>query len=198
MDTANARMKTQANHFSFGNTKLPKSTAIFNMTPASYCPADRLNKCALLKSNRCYAKKSERLYPQVLPFRSNQALFWNRCTPKEFVEKLLKERGRKNIKLLRFNEAGDFGSQKDVQKAATIARLLKAHGIGTYCYTARNDLNFTRRKDLVVTGSNFMVDNQFTVVYNKKDLKGIVCPSNCRICNICSKRDRKTIKTHLH
>lgn len=111
--------------FSFGNRKLPKHTAIFNMSPAKQCEADKLGMCQLVNSKRCYAMKAERMWPKVLPFRKRQKRYWKDCTPENFVKRLLKERGRKKIKYLRFNEAGDFITQDCVEKAAKIAELLK-------------------------------------------------------------------------
>ena len=55
---------------SFGNLKVGKDTAIFNMTPAFRCPSEELGLCSIAKI--CYAKKAERMYPQVTPYREKQ------------------------------------------------------------------------------------------------------------------------------
>lgn len=184
--------------FSFGNKKLPKHTAIFNMSPASQCVADKLGKCQLIDSKRCYAMKAERLYPQVLPYRKKQKRYWKDVSAVNFVRRLLKEKGRRKLKYLRFNEAGDFIDQGCVDKAAEIARLLKDHGIRCYMYTARNDLDFSNRGDLVINGSGFMVDNSFTTVYTKGKLKEPYCIQDCSKCIMCTKKLNLEIKVNLH
>jgi len=187
--------------FAFGNRKLPNTTAIFNMSSAQQCPSNGLGLCQLADPNKCYALKAERMYKAVLPYRHRQSLFWANCKPTEFVSQLLKEIGRKKIKHLRLNEAGDFFAQKCVRKAEQIAKLLKEkHNITTYVYTARKDLNFSRRRFLIVNGSNFMVDNRFTSV-DCKEKAGqqtmkdalhaegqAICIGDCRKCRICSVR----------
>jgi hypothetical protein len=53
-----------------GNRKIPKSTAIFNMSSALNCPSKKLGLCkAASQGAKCYARKAEILYPQVLPYR---------------------------------------------------------------------------------------------------------------------------------
>ena len=181
--------------FSFGNIKLPKTTMIFNITPANLCPSEAKGLCQLSNSGQCYAKKAERIYPQVLPYRMRQHIFWKNCTPESFVAQLIKDKGRRNIKHLRLNEAGDFRHQQDLNKAIKIAALLKAEGITTYCYTARKDLDFKKRNDLIVNGSGFMIDNNFIVVPRGKKA---TCVSNCNICHRCMKANKKKITVAMH
>lgn len=184
--------------FSFGNTKLPKHTAIFNMTPAFECVSDKLGMCQLTDSKTCYAKKAEIQYPQVTPYRKRQKRYWKDVTPENFVKRLIKEKGRRKLKYLRFNEAGDFMSQSCVEKAATIARLLKDHGVRCYMYTARNDLDYSNRGDLVINGSSFMVDNNFQTIYTKGEIEAPFCIADCRKCTMCTKKLGLTIKAKFH
>jgi len=188
--------------FSFGNRKLPSTTMVFNITAATDCKSDSLNLCQLANSNACYAKKAERMYKAVLPYRRKQAEFWDRCTAQSFVTELLQNKGKRKIKHLRLNEAGDFRSQKDILKAEKIAKMLKMHGIQTYCYTARKDLDFSKCNTLVVNGSGFMVHNSFTVFPRKTDLTKLtgtkICARNCRICNMCMNKSNLKIVTELH
>ncbi len=189
--------------FSFGNTKLPKTTAIFNITPARDCPSQKLGLCQLKDAKKCYALKAERMYKQVIPFRERQKLFWENCTIDEFVNELNK--CKKKVTHLRLNESGDFRNQDDVEKANKIAEKLRVIGIVTYCYTARKDLDFSKATTLVVNGSGFMVDNNFSVGYTEDELleyvgtsKMFVCVQNCSICRICTKKGNKFIKIRLH
>lgn len=187
-------------YFSWGNKKLPKTTAIFNITTALGCPALVKNLCQLVNPlKQCYAMKAERMYKNVLPYRQRQRKFWKQSTANKIVETLMIEKKRKDLQKLRLNEAGDFKHQDDVNKAIEVARILmEDYGVQTYCYTARSDLDFSKRKHLIVNGSDFLVDNCFKVVYKKEDLTGDICGTDCRVCDWCSKRDKKTIKVAAH
>jgi hypothetical protein len=184
-----------------GNHKIPASTAIFNMSSARDCSSLKLGLCKAQKQNaKCYAFKAEVMYPQVLPFRIRQGKFWDKVTAEDFAFQflMLNVTKKSSFLRLRFNESGDFKSQACVDKAEKIARILKRSGIKTYCYTSRNDLNFTQCRDLVVTGSGFMkkgISSQFSIVKDLKDrpAKFGICPMNCRVCNRCSTKGLKTV-----
>ncbi len=186
--------------FSWGNKKLPKTTAIFNITTALGCPANAKNLCQLADPNKeCYAMKAERLYPPVLPYRKRQLKFWKQNTAQEFVNQLVKEKCRKVLSKLRLNEAGDFKNQADIVKAEEIAIILFNNlDVITYCYTARRDLDFSIRKHLIVNGSGFMVDNKFEISYNKNLSTGIVCGGDCRVCSMCAIRAKREIYVKIH
>jgi hypothetical protein len=135
------------NYVTFGNKKLPKTTAIFNMNSATDCPSKKLGLCKLCRV--CYAMKAEIQYPDVLPYRRRQSNFWTSCDAPEFVNLFNTMQARKKIKLnkLRISEAGDYTTQNDVNKMTEIANNLP---VRSYCYTARTDLNFNGRGKLVV------------------------------------------------
>ena len=193
-----ATKRNQRKMFSFGNRKLPRHTAIFNMTPAETCPADKLGMCQLANSFTCYAKKAERMYKGVLPYRKRQQRYWHDVTAENFVKRLLKEKKGRKIKYLRLNESGDFKSQECVDKAIRIAKLLEEYGITCYMYTARKDLDYSNRGPLVINGSNFMVDNCFKTVYTKGPLPSPYCIADCRKCSMCTKKLSKTILAAHH
>ena len=196
-----------------GNTKVPRSTAIFNLSSASDCPSRRLGLCKAYKQGaKCYALKSERydkkmgryFRPAVLPYRRRQMNFWRKISAEEFVAQFvlvnaLKERPFQNI---RFSESGDFFNQKDVDKAERIAQLLRRFGIRCYCYTSRDDLSYEKVKHLIVTGSNFRkhgISNIFRIVKNLKERKRgeSICSGNCRTCRKCLMRNLSIIvKSH--
>ena len=185
--------------FSFGNTKLPRTTAIFNMSSATDCRASRKGLCQLKNINKCYARKAEIQYPPVLPFRRRQEEFWSKCTAHSFISKLLECSRTIPITHLRLNEAGDFKTQRCVGKAVKIAKILKdRYDITTYCYTARIDLDFTKRGPLVINGSNFMVDNKYSITYTDIKQGEPKCIMNCRLCDLCAQKGRKVIKVKLH
>lgn len=90
---------------SYGNKKLPKSTAIFNLPAGSTCPM-RTEFCARF----CYAKKAERIYPQVSPSRERNLALSRQA---EFVGIMVEFIGKNQskIKAFRIHESGDFYSQ---------------------------------------------------------------------------------------
>lgn len=176
-----------------GNKKVPKSTAIFNMTTAHNCPSMKLGLCkAAEQGAKCYAKKAEYLYPMVLPYRKRQEKFWKKVSAKEFANQFMAINAVKHKKFnaLRLNESGDFNSQECVDKAENIARILEKNGIITYLYTSRSDLDYRKVKALRISGSNFKlpgITNVFKIIKHKENLPNGwgMCAMNCRICHKC-------------
>ena len=180
---------------STGNTKLPRTTAIFNMGSAHDCPSLKKGLCQAFINGKCvcYAMKSEYSYhPGVLPYRRRQEKYWKTIKAETFVNEFtaMNDRKRNSFTALRLNESGDFWSQKCVDKAEKIARLLKEDGVITYCYTARKDLDFSKCKNIVISGSGFKkkgIRGNFLFVIKASDApKGFgVCPGDCRGCVRC-------------
>ena len=176
--------------FSFGNLKQESTTAIFNITPALDCPSDKLGLCRIPR--KCYAKYPERAFPAVRGHRRHQSKFWDLCSPELFVYELTKFEFEK----LRFSESGDFRHQDDVMKVKAIARLIDRP---VWTYTARRDLDFSDLPgNLIISGSGFMLDNQFNAVINPDDYNGVVCPRNCRFCNYCIEKAGRQIYCAIH
>ena len=187
---------------SAGNMKVPSTTAIFNMSSATDCPSLKLGLCKAMVDGKhvCYAKKSEvGSRPTVLPYRRKQEKFWLGVTAEDFVSQflLINALKVKPFTALRLNEAGDFHSQECVDKAEKIATYLKRFGIKVYGYTSRDDLDFSKTKNLVVSGSGFIKDgikNEFKIIKTKNDKpKGYgICAGDCKICNRCQVRGLNT------
>lgn len=186
-----------------GNLKVPSTTAIFNMSSARDCPSFKLGLCKAYDENGnhiCYAKRSENSSrPGVLPYRRRQEKYWLKCTPERFCVEFLSISAIKinPFTALRFNESGDFHSQKDVQKAEKIARILKRYGIVCYCYTSRDDLDYSMIETLRISGSGFKkpgVVNIFKIIKNKESKpRGYgLCIQDCRKCNRCLRAGLKT------
>jgi hypothetical protein len=188
-----------------GNLKIPKQTAIFNMSSATDCPSLKLDICkaCVADKNFCYALKSEKSYrPNVLPYRRRQQEYWLTTTAEQFAFEfiLINSLKPKPYTKLRLNEAGDFHGQECIKKADAIARILKNYGVDTYCYTSRSDLDFSRVRHLVVNGSGFKtagISNEFKMIAKDtapKDWpKGYAkCPMDCNICDRCSKKGKDT------
>ena len=194
---------------SCGNIKIPNTTMIFNMSSATDCPSLALNKCKACIIDKvtgelktcCYALKCERDYrPNVLPYRQRQQKFWLGVSADEFVKQFMIIQSNKVVKFdkIRLNEAGDFHSQECVNKSEKIARLLSPFGIVVYCYTSRDDLDYTRTRKLVISGSNFVssgISNEFKMIEKGEEVpKGYKkCPSDCHICDRCSIRGKRTV-----
>lgn len=177
---------------SFGNNKLDKSIVIFNMNPATTCPAEALGLCKV--ADICYAKKAERQYPAVRPYRERQEKYWDSVTADQFVIDLLelgtykvgKKKGTLKFRYLRLSESGDFKGQKDLDKAEEIARQLKLYKVKTYCYTARSDLDISKADNLVINGSDWKAHNAFNVVKEfTNHPKTVQCRGDCGTCVFC-------------
>jgi hypothetical protein len=182
---------------------------IFNMTPATTCPSRALGLCQLNNPAFCYAMKAEKMYPKCLPHRMEQQELWESMSAEDFAELFLRERGKKNVKYLRFNESGDFINQESLNKAEEVAKLLAEKEIITYCYTARKDLDYSNVKNLVVNGSGWMRDNECDVVLFYDDLlqkECVPCPKSigkskeeCGItCMACMQKTGKRILFLIH
>ena len=165
--------------FKLGNKKLSTNTIIFNMTSGTDCPCK--DTCEVRED--CYAMADENLWKTPLDYRRRQEAFWKNTTAEEFVELM------PIPKYFRFSEAGDFRSQKDVDKMKKVAALLLEKGIRTYGYTNRSDLDFSDLMEVaVVNGQGFMVNNKI-IIKSKPEKGDIVCPGNCRYCDLCKRDD---------
>jgi hypothetical protein len=198
-------MENLSNLISDKNSKVPYP--IVNMNPATVCPSKALGLCKLC--NVCYAMKAEIQYPACLPYRQRQEKYWDNCTADQFVSEFMgyANRKRKPVTTLRMSEAGDFKGQADVNKLGEVANGLKDNGITTYCYTAREDLDLSKRGKLVINGSGFMVDNCFTGVKGAKEaaaakraegFRAMVCGGDCSKCNACTKSRGMYIFVEIH
>jgi len=190
-----------------GNLKIGKDTFIFNITPAFECVADKLGLCAL--SDKCYAKKAETQYWfRTGLYRRNQRKYWDNVSANKFADDLLELlHNNRKVKFIRFNESGDFKHQADITKLINIVKRVNKYSsrrIIFYTYTARKDLYFgTVRKmqNLVINGSNFMLDNNFIPVIEypvKTNKNTVICRGNCRVCNYCKNNNNLNILIKIH
>lgn len=204
---------------SYGNHKLPKTTAIFNLTSATDCPSDKLGLCQAYKAGKCicYALKAEKQYPACLPYRRRQARYWRTAKMSDIVADFFDALYSKRfyvqagvteiVTMLRINESGDFRNQSDVDRLDFLASHLKTKrgkktpGILTYCYTARKDLDFSKLKALIVLGSGFSkkgIKGQFKMISKTDKIPAGYkeCPGNCRICNRCPRGLNSVVREH--
>ena len=182
-----------------GNIKLPKQTLIFNLPSGITCP-NSTKECR----KWCYAKKAERMYPNVLPHRISNLTASRKTT---FVNKMIAEIISKqyNAKLyipnqVRIHESGDFYNQAYFNKWVRIAKKLPK--MIFYAYT-KNDTLMTINKPknfiLILSKDDWVlpphimhyirfdgfaiVDNNQKYLPNKDKL--IDCVGDCKICKYC-------------
>lgn len=186
----------------FGNKKIPKSTAITNMTSWFNCPGRTKEFCNICEI--CYDKFREVMNKNVCKSRLNHEI-WFRTTKDIDIAfaicgKIIKEDRKKNnnkIKLHRWNEVGELRNQKDLEKVNNISNYInEIVGIKSYIYTHNKNLDFDiDRPNLTINGSNFMVDNEFKCI--EKELyeeyvethECYECLGDCEKCDtICSKK----------
>ena len=193
----------------YGNHKLPKTTAIFNLNSAKDCPAAKLNLCAVInKGIPCYARKTEKCrsmgYDMVVKYRRRQEKYWDKHSAVDIAEKIINILQNKRVKVdkFRFNESGDFKTQKDVRKMSVIAKKLKdAMNITSYGYTSRSDLDFTKAQFLVKGSEHTKGNNGRVQILEKGESvpKGYyLCPGSCKKCNMCATNNKRNIAIRRH
>lgn len=190
-------------NITFGNKKVPKTTAIANTTSWFLCPG-RLHSFCELKEV-CYDKCRE-VMGSVCKSRLNHDLWWrmnDAHTIAQFyiysiqAENMKRDENEK-INLFRFQEVGDFRTTADLTKMIDVSNYIyDALGINSYTYTHNREIayNCFNRPHLTINGSGFMVDNMFTVVppseYKRyiEEHNCFACPQKCEMCNsICSQK----------
>lgn len=177
--------------FSYGNRKLPSHTLIVNITSAKNCPSEKLGFCVCSKV--CYAKKCERIYKAYLEKNlliESYMYLWSDEDIKEILLYYILYAPIK-IKYVRLNEAGDFPDQQTVERWSRIGRwLYKVFGIKTYCYTCREDLNFTGVNFIVNSSSLRLKAHRWFICVNKERFlqlpkEAVKCKGDCKICKLC-------------
>lgn len=183
-----------------GNLKLSLRTMVMNMGSALVCPSDELDQC--LVSDFCYAKMSELTWPSVEPRRCRQKDQWMNIPAADYVWACLRARDKFGMDLLRYNESGDFWSQRCVEKLDWIAYTLRKEGIRTYGYTARYDLDFNGVAFITrVSHPTIIKEGTYgnTCVFTDEPPKGwFVCKGDCRKCITCSLDKRINIAFKYH
>ena len=186
-------------HITFGNKKLPKTTAIYNIGCWFLCPGRLEGYCEL--NTVCYAKCRE-VMGNVIQSRLNNYYFWKSNNAEKiamFISYSIKAEQLKGnqVNLLRFNEVGELEDRGDLEKMVKVSNIVYNNtGVKSYTYTHNRGLNFNiDRPNLTICGSGFMIDNKFNVIKPenyKEYVKShgcIECPQKCELCgSICSKK----------
>jgi len=201
-----------SDYIQFGNNKIHKSVAIFNMNAASDCPNRESDNCQVPWES-CYAGRAERQYPAVLPYRRRQEYLWDCMTPELFAEAFteLVSRKRNDVTAIRFSEAGDFRSDADIAKVDRIAELVE---FDVYTYSASDYLNWDIAEHFTVNQSNdfrdygdreFMAlpegselpDNTVWCPFDYSDKSGDDRPK-CGECRLCIDPEGPDVAIELH
>lgn len=204
-----------SDYISFGNNKISKATAIFNMNSATDCPNIGTDHCQVPKSD-CYAHKAENTYPAVLPYRRRQEYLWD-CMDADTWAKAFRElanRKRNDVSTIRFSEAGDFRHRGDVIKVNRIAELLTEFDV--YTYSASDYLDWSDSEHFTVNQSNDRAeygDRRYAAFTSEEPPDGFVwCPHDkqkqegvdpddaikCGECRLCINDDGPDVAIPLH
>lgn len=190
-------------HVAFGNKKVPDTTMIANTTSWFLCPGRLHDFCELKEV--CYDKCRE-VMGSVCKSRLNHDLWWRtndaHTIAQFYIFSIMTENMKRDdnnkVNLVRFQEVGDFRSTADLTKMIDVSNLIHEKlGIDSYTYTHNRDIpyNSFNRPHLIINGSGFMIDNQFTVVPPSEYERYVAehdcfeCPQKCKMCNsICSRK----------
>lgn len=197
-------------YISWGNNKIDKSVAIFNMNSATDCPNAQTDNCQV-PWKECYAHKAENQYKQTLPYRRRQEYLWDSLSAFEWAAafKCIVSRKRNDVTAIRFSEAGDFRNESDIMKVDRIAQMLSTDGIDVYTYSASDYLNWSHAEHFNVMQSNDKRDygnNLYTAVPTEDDIPedAVQCAYEgaeikCGDCTMCINQDfDKDVYITLH
>ena len=188
---------------SFGNRKLPTTMGIFNLPAIKTCPGST-PECR----KWCYARKAERMYPQVLPFRNKNLInSLNDSFEDDIIEELSH---KKKVNTVRIHESGDFYSQHYLDKWFSIAR--KKPNLTFFAYTKNRKLDYSKRPKnfiLLLSDDNkeyikdwVLFDGVASVSNEHVDSvkKAFVCPGSCKTCSYCytNKEKFKHVIFNIH
>lgn len=181
--------------FAYGNTKIPRSTLIVNLTSAQHCPSKAKGLCQV--ADFCYAKRCERIYKDYLNKNLVMERWLATASTKDIITLMEAyiDNAPEQIRYIRLDEAGDFRDQNQVIQWNKIARYFwDTRQIGTYTYTARIDLDFSKANYICVNGSLPGIEGAareykcvpHDVYDNMTPQNGVhLCPGDCHNCNMC-------------
>lgn len=186
-----------------GNLKIGMDTIIINVNHALNCFSSKSGYCE--NCNCCYAKKSSSNYKNSCLYGLASEINFNRLSVNQIIkaiEKTVKE--AKNIKFIRFNEAGDFKSLEQFFKANQVAKyFFDTYDIITYTYTHNKEL-LSNKEDIknsyIVMNWSIKAGDGFKSAItcnNHSDLpkylsepaKYIICLGDCHNCSYCKDKD---------
>ena len=193
--------------FGFGNSKLPPSTMIVNITSAFNCPSQK--NCSA--RNICYAKKPGKMGWENSEMRDIRNEYTLPYLSGREILKLLEmyiELAPIKIHDIRISEAGDFRNQNEIDFCDKIAGHLKAkYGINTTVYTNAIHLDFSNVKNMIINASSKLVKGadrlflwrtkefmanvpatnkvEYKKLENGEEIPFFRCCGDCHICRFC-------------
>lgn len=173
-----------------GNHKLPDSIGIFNLPHRTTCPG-----ATPWCKQFCYARKAERMYKQVLPYRE---LNYKLSKSPNFVSMINKELSTARKKFVRIHESGDFYNQAYLDKWTAICKA-NPHIQFTFYTKSFHLLDFSKIKRLKNVNAFASLDPTSSPLQKQKAkhwLKAFVlckgdnptcftCPGSCKSCSHC-------------
>jgi len=201
MENNNNRPKSL---FTYGNHKLPKTWAIWTLPAVKTCPGCKIAGCASI----CYARKSERQYPQVLPSRETKLTFSkSEGFENAMVEQICKDFHKGKIDTVRIHESGDFYSVLYIYKWVEIINRVNAVCRGGVRFLAYTKTHLTRNNELIFALADLASLDNMHLMLSTWEGQGLipealkhlpvadagkdntfnlpVCKGNCASCNLC-------------
>lgn len=187
-----------------GNLKIGDDTIVLNVNHALNCYSSKNGYCE--NCNCCYAKQSSNNYKNSCLYNLASEINFNRLSIKNIIDNLENTtiKSEKNIKFIRFNEAGDFKSFNQFLKANEIAKYFyNKYDIISYTYTHNKELiankeaiknSFIVMNWSIKAGANF---KSVKTCNNPSDLeyyflnsnKYVICTGKCFNCSYCKNKD---------
>ena len=202
-------------YLSNGNKKLKPSEdtnfLIFNLPAIKSCPF-ATEHCR----KYCYARKAEKVYPDVLPARERN---FKASQEKSFVDDMItlimakREKQHKKTLVVRIHESGDFYNKEYANKWLEIARRCK--GVTFMAYTksfkyfdgVKLPRNFVLRASIwddttkeqkeIVTRNNWAIYTAVQQFTENDSFTRCRC-SDCATCGKCWKKSEKDIRCEIH
>lgn len=177
--------------FSCGNKKVSSNTLLFSL------PAGSEGSC-IMSCPSCYARKMEKLYPNVYNARNNnfQIIKKDLDLLKESVIHIMEKYSSK-FSLIRIHEGGDFYSQNYASTWDEIARIVwREYGVRTYSHTKTdvevNNIHlvsgFVDNENGIINYGDYKWVRETARKYNipicpiTRGFKELKCGDGCTIC----------------
>lgn len=179
-----------------GNKKLSKKTVIWSIPAIKTCP--HCTQCA----STCYARKAERLYPQVLPCREQNLIDSKKATftidMTVYLSQIIVNAKKYKPDTVRIHESGDFYSREYAWKWIKIARNFPELQFYSYTKAPENIPwdNLPKNMNIILSilpdgelnfGTHETV-NKLAKKYRAKICpygrakKPVICGENCKAC----------------
>lgn len=157
---------------SLGNRKLASSLLVFNIPAVKTCP-----NCSMCKDT-CYARKSEKMYPSVLPCRERNYQASKELNFSEHMGEIIQTARRKyGLKAVRIHSSGDFYSQEYADSWTVIASMFPSIKFFTYSkspYRPKGDnINIV---ESILPDGEINYGNKEYILEKAKKYRAPICP----------------------